>query len=471
MQQDTETLAPSTRAIYAAFDFLSERRNVILLSLAAVAIAAFLANGFYIVKKEERAVKTRFGKVVDWNIPPGIHYAIPLADRTHVRKVARISNRNVATQSESGEVSFSILSGDANLFEANVALQFKINDLGSWLFTTVDPETILTLVVRERLIGIMGRNFIDLIFSNNRDIIQSQLFDEVSAWLDEENIGIVLLTLNIVELRPIEETVAAFRDVNDAIAESIQMVSSATRRSEQLLARSRGQAEAVVLNARAGATERQLQAEASAQAFLDLLDAYRGQSSSVTLTRYWQRMRTILKDATISTVGPGDTAAIDINMIDGFAPGVGRLSGMTSPAPMADAGKDTLFGSRNWLSTEEERVFHSMKNAKRDTLPLFGRTHATPNERHHLGYARPQSLLFDDFSIFGHRDAAQTGVAAAAERDEPPLSSQTPSATDGEGMHMPTTKNVAVTGVGHDESTGNSGEGVVNQAQGAGHEK
>ena len=179
MNQDTDNPAPSTLAIYAAFDFLSERRKVILLSLATIAAAAILASGVYIVKKEERAVLTRFGKVVESDIPPGIHYAIPLVDKAHVRKVTRISKRNVATQPESGQVSFSILSGDANLFEANVELQFKINYLRSWLFATSDPETILTLVVREQLIGIMGRNYIDLIFSHNRDIIQSHLFDGV----------------------------------------------------------------------------------------------------------------------------------------------------------------------------------------------------------------------------------------------------------------------------------------------------
>ena len=461
MQQDTETLAPSTRAIYAAFDFLSERRNVILLSLAAIAAAVFLANGIYIVKKEERAVLTRFGKVVDSDITPGIHYAIPLVDRAHVRKVMRIVNRNVATQAESGQVSFSILSGDANLFEANVALQFKINELRSWLFTTVDPETILTLVVRERLIGIMGRNYIDLIFSNNRDIIQSHLFSEVSDWLENADIGLELLTLNIVELRPIEETVAAFRDVNDAIAESIQHVSSATRRSEQLLARSRGQAEAVVLNARARSTERQLQAEASAEAFLDLLDAYRGQSASVTVTRYWQRMRTILKDANISTVGPGDTAAIDINMIDGFAPGVGRVPDLAIPT---DAGKETLFGARSWLATENERGHHELEKSGQDTLTVSGRAHAALSERHHLRSAQPQSLLFDDLSIFGHRDVTQTSVAAEAETNEPPLSGQTPSVTDEEEEDMMTPANVATTA----ETAGNAGAGTTNLVQGTG---
>lgn len=421
MKQDSETLAPSTRAIYAGFDYVDERKRLIVILLLAVAITAFLASGIYIVKKEERAVLTRFGKVVDENILPGIHYAFPLVDKAYLRKVTRIVNQNVMTRGEGEQASFSILSGDANLFEASVALQYRIDDLRSWLFETTDPEAILTLVVRERLIDVMGRNYIDLIFSNNRDIIQTHLHKEVSAWLENADIGIELLTLNIVELRPIEETVAAFRDVNDAISESLQQVNSAQRRTEQMLARSRGRAEAIVLNAQGRAVERQLQAEASAAAFRDLLDTYRGESASVVVTRYWQRMRTILKDATISAVGPGETAAIDINMIDGYVPGVRDAPGVVTPGVV---GRESLVASRRWLPTEEERDNHLLSAMEEESKLIFGRVHAARNERHHLGIAQPESLLFDDLAVFGHRDIQQTGISQAAEQNEPPMTGQ-----------------------------------------------
>ena len=177
---------------------------------------------------------------------------------------------------------FSILSGDTNLFEVDVALQYRIGNLRNYLYATADPHAVLALVVRERLVGNMSNSFIDLIFTNNRDIIQRRLFEETEDFLEGNDIGIELLALNIVGLRPIDETVAAFRDVSDAIAESIETVSEANRRAERLLARSRGQAEAVVLNARARARERRVQAASSAQAFLDLL----GRLSKRALPRY-----------------------------------------------------------------------------------------------------------------------------------------------------------------------------------------
>ena len=422
MPDAPEAPAPSTRIIHAVFDYMRDRKTALLVAVAAVAVLAFLADGVYVVKKEEQAVLTRFGKVVDPKILPGIHYALPFVERARVRKVTRITRRGVGTRDETGKAAFSILSGDANLFEADVALQYRIGNLKSYLYATVDPQAVLTLVVRERLIEIMGKHFIDLIFTTNRDIIQTLLFKETSAYLKDHDIGIELLALNIVDLRPIEETVAAFRDVSDAIAEGIQSVSDANRRMEKLLARSRGQAEAIVMNAKARARERRLQAESSATIFADLLVAYRSQPSSVTVTRYWQRMRNIFREATLSTVNPGVASSIDVNMVEGFVPGVGRVP---AAAVAAAPTRRNLAGARRSLSTVSEGSGHGFENVGSDRFLMDGRFHAARGERHHLSTARLRSLIFDDLSIFSHRHVAPTSVAAAAERNEKPLVNRT----------------------------------------------
>lgn len=426
--------APSTRIIHAVFDYTRDRKTALLAALAAVAVLALLADGVYVVKKEEQAVLTRFGKVVDPKILPGIHYALPFVERPHVRKVTRITRRGVGTRDETGKAAFSILSGDANLFEADVALQYRIGNLKSYLYATVDPQAILTLVVRERLIEIMGKHFIDLIFTTNRDIIQTFLFKETSTYLKDHDIGIELLALNIVDLRPIEETVDAFRDVSDAIAEGIQSVSDANRRMEKLLARSRGQAEAVVMNARARARERRLQAESSATIFADLLVAYRSQPSSVTVTRYWQRMRNIFREATLSTVNPGDASSIDVNMVEGFVPGVGRAPAATVVAAPT---RRNLAGARRSLSTVSEGSGHGFENVDSDRFLMDGRFHSARGERHHLSTAKLRSLIFDDLSIFSHRHVAPTSVAAAAEKNEKPLVNQTTVIPDEEDENGP----------------------------------
>ena len=418
----SESLAPSTRIIYATFDYVRDHRALILAVLVAVSAIAVLATGIHVVKKEEQGVLTRFGKVVDEEIPPGIHYAVPVIEKVHVRKVKRIVRDSVASQGSDGSVSFSILSGDTNLFEVNVALQYRIGHLRNYLYATTDPDTVLRVIVRERLIEIMGRHFIDLIFTNNRDAIQAELHKDTLDYLHANDIGIELLALNIVDLRPIDETVAAFRDVSDAIAESVQAVSHANRERERLLARSRGQAEAVLIDAGAKARKRRIQAVSSAGAFLDLLTAYRSDPASVTVTRYWQRMRSIFREATLSAVNPGDTSVIDINMIEGYIPGVGLR-----PAPITAASTPTenLAGAQTSITTASESGAHGLEAVEGDRFLFDGRLHTRLSERDHMTIANPRSLIFDDLSIFDHRHAPLTSVAASAETNEPPMVDRT----------------------------------------------
>ena len=130
------------------------------------------------------------------------------------------------------------------------------------------------MTARQTLVDILGKNFIDLIFTENRSVIEGYLFDQTVERLQEMDVGVELVALNIVELAPIAETIDAFRDVSDAIAERLQMISNAERESERMVARSRGQAEAVRKDAEAKARERVTQAASAATAFLALLESY-----------------------------------------------------------------------------------------------------------------------------------------------------------------------------------------------------
>ena len=392
---EPQSLPPSTRAIYAAFDFLEVRYQRIVWILAGIAVLGFLVTGFYIVKKEEQGVRTRFGKVVDAGVGPGLGYAVPLVEQMHIRKVKRIVGHEVSS-GKGSKSNFTILTGDTNLIEVDVVVQYKIDNLRAYLFASTDPVTLLTVFVREELVNILGQNFIDLIFTSNRDVIQQHLLEDVVQRLESLDFGLEIVSLDIVDVRPIQETLPAFRDVNDAIAESEQVVSVANRKREQLLARSKGQAEAVVVNARASARERLVQARSSAKVFEALLAEYRKNPQQVAITRYWQRMRTIFAEASLSVVNPGNGSNIDINMMDGMA-GVPptAVAAQVPPSPAAA-------GKRLPASTMPPNV-HALESVTADKPLIEGQYHRGSAERDHMREANPRSLLFDTPSIFSHR--------------------------------------------------------------------
>ncbi len=391
---EQQPLPRSTRMIYAAFDFVGQypKRRIITV-LVAIVVAVVVGSGFYIVKKEEEAVVLRFGKVVSMDIGPGIRYCIPIIDEVHIRKVKRIVQHQIASKS-GGTANFTILSGDTNLFEVDIALQYRIDNLKNFLYASVDPLQVVSMLLREELINIMGQNFIDLILTSNRNIIQHHLLHEITDLLEEYDVGIEVVSLNIVDISPIAETIAAFRDVNDAIAERAQAESNANRTREKMLAHSRGQAEAVVMDAHARGRERIVQAQSSADAFRALLAEYKSQRTQVAITRYWQRMRTIFLEASLSAVNPRNEATIDINMIEGFA--AHTPVDMLLDAPSGDAVERPSF------STARQQDTHTFENVDEDKHLLDGQFHKRRVERHHQRVANMRSLIFDMPSVFSH---------------------------------------------------------------------
>ena len=403
----------STRVIYAVFDFCGLHLKRILAGLAAVVLVCLLATGFYIVKKEEQGVRTRFGRVVDAEVGPGIGYRIPLIERVHIRKVKRIVGYRIASR-DGDTINFTVLSGDTNLLEVDVAIQYRIGKLRQYLFASTDPRTLLTMLVREELVNILGQHFIDMIFTSNRNLIQQHLIALVTERLQSLDVGMELVALKIVNVRPIPETLDAFRDVNDAIAEREQAVSEANRKREQLIARSKGQAEALIMNAKASGRERIVQARSSAGVFRALLAEYRKQPQQVAITRYWQRMRAIFTEASLSMVNPGRPSTIDINMIDGVA-------GFTPAQMLLDApASDSAALEGRLPSSTVAPDIHTVENIGKDRLLLDGQFHRERTERDHQKGANPRSLIFDTPSIFSHRHVRpRRGVARQQESQKP----------------------------------------------------
>lgn len=394
-------LPKSTRIIYSVFDFFFLKRKEILAVSVAVIVLGIAATGLRAIKKEERGVLTRFGRVVNAEVGPGIHYRIPFIEKLYVHKVERIVKQQVSSM-ENNTANFTILSGDMNLVEVDFSVQYKIKNLRSYLFTNSDPAMTMTMLVRESLVEIFARNFIDLIFTSNRNFIRETILNELVKGLEAIDSGIEVVSLDIVDVRPVKEAVYAFRDVNDAIAERQKTISDANTKKEHLIAHSRGQAEALVMNAKANAYERIVNAKSSAGVFRALLSEYRKDPKHVAVTRYWKRMNTIFADASLSALQLGGDATIDINMIEdrqGFL-----------PLPV-EASKDLPPGS---VSADERRLFsstalpnlHRLETDEADKIAMSGQFHKTRTERDHISFATARSLVFD-IPSFSHSHLRQ----------------------------------------------------------------
>src|SRR5690348_11849991 len=113
------------------------RRNRILGGLAIV----WLATGIYIVSADQQAVVTRFSRVVEPRVMPGIHFSLPWPiDRVTKLKVQQLQRLVIGGEladsvtGRSQPLQSQFLTGDQNIISMRVVVQYWVGVPADYLF-------------------------------------------------------------------------------------------------------------------------------------------------------------------------------------------------------------------------------------------------------------------------------------------------------------------------------------------------
>ena len=212
MSERYEGQTPSLRrrTRHAASDVLERHRGRLVEGCIAFLVAIVLASGTYTVENEELAMVTRFGKVIKPEVGPGVRYRFPVIDEAYVHPTDHVLGYR-ASDGEGGTISFTIPSAGTSVLEVELALRYRIDDLKNYLFAPTDPRELVTMLVREELARVTSR--IEPALTSNRNSIQQYLFDIVASRLDSEDVGVKIVSLEIVDVREVKQTLYAFRDM------------------------------------------------------------------------------------------------------------------------------------------------------------------------------------------------------------------------------------------------------------------
>jgi len=108
-----------------------------ILGVLVLFLGTHLASGFYVVGADERAVVRRFG-TVEAEVGPGMHYRLPWpVDRADVVKATSVMKVGVGFAIPTGDSAapsgMVLLTGDTNIVNAALALQYVIRDPAEFL--------------------------------------------------------------------------------------------------------------------------------------------------------------------------------------------------------------------------------------------------------------------------------------------------------------------------------------------------
>lgn len=306
-----------------AFGHLQPRR-IIALAVGLLALL-YLPSGVYVVNPGEQAVERFFGRVVEETISEGLHYRLPWpfqqVDKVNVSEVKREGVGLLLPEHlgvHSSPERLQILTGDENIIDVELIIQYRIKDAAKSLFN-VDyrPYQLVNELARFAVTDVAGSMQVDDILTIAKEEIQRLLQTEIQSLLDRYQSGLTVITVNINKLYPPDEVADAFRDVASAKEDKARSINQAQGYRNGLIPPARGEAERMIREAEAYQAEVVNKAQGEAQRFLAMLAEYQktGGSASpdVTLERlYLETMEKILPKVKKYIVNSKDKGKINL---------------------------------------------------------------------------------------------------------------------------------------------------------------
>ena len=322
-----EQIVERIRGFFRRFGFGGGGRLVYgILALIVIGVLAWLATGFYTVEPAEVAALRRFGIFED-TAGPGLHWWWP--NPVGNRSIVDVRQRRRLEIGVRGSTPFLeeslMITGDENIVDVQLLVQFDIKDIEKFLFKAVDPagQTIKD-ASESALRQVVGSRGIDDVLTTEKEAVQAETEELLQKLLDTYEAGVNVAEVKLLNVNPPSEVQDAFDDVVRAREDKERIINLADAYEEDILPRARGDAQRLVQEAEGFRAQRVNEATGQAERFKAILAEYQ-KAPDITLQRlYLEAMEDIL---------PSVSKFIVEEDVGGGLLQLSNLNGGQAPAP------------------------------------------------------------------------------------------------------------------------------------------
>lgn len=274
----------------------------------ALIVIIWAATGIYTISPGEQAALRLFGAAQTAPVTDtGLHWWWPSPVgrrdvlRTDLTRVMELGFRSAEGVADSPvPVEAQMISGDLNIIDVRMVVQYDIKNLNHYLFKVDDPgendgaqrdvppgrpdgrtlkdatEAALRLVVGQRsIVDVLGEN---------RNALNTPIRDKLQEILDSYESGINVKSVELKEVQAPEDVRAAFNDVLQARQDKVTATNQALAYENQVIPEARGRAEQIIQPAQAFKQARIQRAQGEASQFLSILNQYSDRSIRLSNT-------------------------------------------------------------------------------------------------------------------------------------------------------------------------------------------
>jgi membrane protease subunit HflK len=281
---------------------------------ALLLLAFYLLSGFYSVQPGQAAVWRRFGKVIAGNMGPGLHYRLPWpVDRVDVVDVA------VIRRSESAPTL--MVTGDENLVNVRLSVQYTVGDPQAFLLNVVDSPALVQRAGEAAMRQVVANEAVDALLTVDKSEIQKKATQLTQSALDGYASGLQVIGVQLLESSPPPEVADAFRDVASASEDKNTFINEALAYKNQILPEARGTSATTIQSANAYQADKIAQATGEAGIFTSQLSAYQQAPEITRIRLYLEAAEKALLGARKFILDP----TVNLDTTDLWIPGNGAV--------------------------------------------------------------------------------------------------------------------------------------------------
>jgi membrane protease subunit HflC len=166
----------------------------IIISAIALLLVIGISQSLFVVSETQRAVKLRFGEIVEFDVPPGLHFKLPIVNS--VRKFdARILTLDAAPQS--------YLTSEKKALSVDSFVKWRVSDVAKYFTTTGGDEERLRRLLSQRvdagLRNEFGSRTVKEVVSGQRDELMDKLANQLNI-IAKNELGIEVIDLRVKKI-------------------------------------------------------------------------------------------------------------------------------------------------------------------------------------------------------------------------------------------------------------------------------
>ncbi len=241
--------------------------RTLISGLTALSVFALAMTGIYSVGPGEQGVVRTMGRETGKS-GPGLHYRVPLVQDADVVNVEQIRRLEVGFRGDKREENEALMiTGDENIVEAQMIVQYRVADPSKYLFRLEEPEAALRAAAEVALRSMIGRTGIDEVITTGREKVQEDTFASLQRLMDDYESGLTITEVKLQVVDAPDQVKDAFHDVVRAREEKEKLMNQARGYQADVIPRARGEARKLEREAEGYKEERVLRARGDAARF------------------------------------------------------------------------------------------------------------------------------------------------------------------------------------------------------------